>query len=101
MTNNPNWWVTDTVISNDENARLRAELAAERERVTAYREHIVRCDNSLKLYAARIAKLREALGRFKASADRADSDDLADTDATYVVVAHLRHARAVLEETGE
>jgi len=45
------------------------------------------------------AKLREALGRFVANADRADSDDLADTDATYVVVAHLRHARAVLEET--
>jgi len=86
-------------VLEDEVARLRAELAAERERVEKLSQEnaALRCDAAGG--RERVAKLREALEPLKASADRADSDDLADTDATYVVVAHLRRARAVLAET--
>jgi chromosome segregation ATPase len=83
-----------------ERDEARAERAAERERVEKLSQEnaALRCDAAGG--RERVAKLREALEPLKASADRADSDDLADTDATYVVVAHLRHARAVLAETG-
>lgn len=81
-------------------ADLRAALAAERERSEEYKRHVFNAINGANEQAKAVAKLREALGRFVANADRADSDDLADTDATYVVVAHLRHARAVLKEVG-
>jgi hypothetical protein len=113
----------------DEIEKLRAELAAERVRVDKLAVKLADALNDaedlnveVEHYAnlaivdlganptvswqeraeaaeARVAKLREALERFIANADRADSDDLADTDATYVVVAHLRRARAVLKET--
>lgn len=76
----------------EEVERLRAELANRTQQVGQLQLLVGKLDQER-------SKLREALGRFVANADRADSDDLADTDATYVVVAHLRRARAVLEET--
>jgi chromosome segregation ATPase len=88
-------------VLEDEVARLRAELAAEREQKLEAIKAVARAVDMWTAADEKVTKLREALEPLKASADRADSDDLADTDATYVVVAHLRHARTVLEETGE
>lgn len=87
-------------VLEDEVARLRAELAAEREAWNKADLAEAKAARERDFALAKVASLREALGRFVANADRADSDDLADTDATYVVVAHLRHARAVLKEVG-
>jgi hypothetical protein len=86
--------------------RLRTELDAERDELKFERHNH---GEWLKVFDARtaerdaalanVAKLRKALEPFVASAYRADSDDIADIDCIYVVVAHLRHARTVLEET--
>lgn len=60
-----------------QNDALRAELAAEREKVAAYQAHIVRCDNSLKQYqyerdearAERDAE-REQVARLESQVDK-------------------------------
>jgi molecular chaperone GrpE (heat shock protein) len=68
----------------DEIERLRAELAAERERVKALEAEI---DNYDALYQGRENKLREALEPFVSGCKAPDLDD-------------FDRARAVLKETG-
>lgn len=92
---------------------LRAELAAERKRREA--AELVARDNldwfdALKAdydtARAQVAKLREALEPFAAHADLLTDDDPEDTiicgfDGQYLRAGDVRHARAVLKETGD
>ena len=83
MTNNPNWWVTDTVISNDETVALRAELDAERERAGELDRAWTATNMELTKALAKVAKLRKVLVK-----------------ARYEVAIYERDAiEAVLDET--
>jgi hypothetical protein len=89
--------VTDAFLLQ-ENARLRAELAAERERKKSYMQgEITEYDRAEKA-EKRVSKLREVLEQFAAVY-------VDDTDADFwfiqppIKVGDLRRARAVLKET--
>jgi hypothetical protein len=93
---------TDCVINAhmhraaDEIERLRADLAAERGFRAETERQLQDAFNKMGALLEDRDKLREALEPF---AIRNISDKAPDLDTVPVFVAHLRRARAVLEET--
>ena len=83
----------------EENRKLRAELAAEREKAFT----AMRVFERYRELEATIAKLREALEPFADDArffiPKAPDNNLAAPNDLDITIGHLRRARTVLEET--